>query len=104
MKSNTAQLLEAIGFSETMLRDAEAGNWENVIATEAERSACLTRLFSGSSADGFSAENKNRIRQILSINEKIASITIDARNNIRKEIGSVSIGRKVVELYSQNSG
>ena len=104
MDRKTAKLLEVFDYSEAMLKDAEAGNWDKVIATEAERSACLTKLFLVSSIEDFTDENENKIRQILNLNEKIESITVDARENIRKDIGSIGKGRKVVELYAQNRG
>lgn len=104
MGCRTSKLDEAFDFSEAMLKDAEAGNWEKVIAAEVERSACLTKAFLVSSGNNFSDENENKIRQILRINEQIESITIDARENIRNNVDTINTGRKVVDLYSQNRG
>jgi len=104
MKYKCKQLMDVIDYSETMLKDAEAGNWRNVFNIEAERSKVLKDLFT----IPFTKEDKNEynqhILQVLVINKKLESITAQARDHIRNEAGAVNKGRRAVGVYAQNTG
>ncbi len=96
-------LLKAIMCSEIMLKDAEAGNWDNVANIEAQRSELLEKLFSGAHQGNNVDDMDNKIRKIIAINEKLEAITLKARDSTGEEIASMSKGRKAVNLYAQNT-
>jgi len=97
------QLHKAIECSEIMLRDAEAGNWENVFAIEAQRSALLEKLFSGTVKENNVQDMDDKIRKIIAINKKLEAITMQARDNTRDDIRSMSKGRHAVNQYAQTA-
>jgi type IV secretory pathway VirD2 relaxase len=81
------QFSDVIEFSQAMLKEAEAGNWENVFAVEKQRSNTLKELFSPPFTNNDKAENNDKILQILSINKKLEVITSKARDDIRNQAG-----------------
>ena len=86
-------------YSETMLKNAEAGNWDKVIDIEVQRSELLEKLFS--STDNVD-EMDDKIRKIIDINKKLETITLNARESARTEISSINKGRHAVNVYAQN--
>ncbi len=96
------QLEGVIEYSETMLKEAESGNWESVYSIEEKRSKLIKKIYSSLSTQD--ENNNNQISQILALNGQIEKVTSKARDNTRKQMGSINKGRQVVSAYSQNSG
>lgn len=103
MSDTSKQLQNVIKCSESMLKDAEAGEWDKVISIEAQRNKLLEKLFSGSREDNSVAEMDNKIRKIIDINKKLEEITLNARDNARNEISSIAKGRNALDQYAKNS-
>ncbi len=97
------QLHEAIECSEKMLIDAEAGNWEKVFDIEAQRSALLEKLFSGTNKESNVQDMDDKIRKIIAINKKLEAITLKTRDSTRDDIASIRKGRHAVNSYQQNA-
>lgn len=102
MNTKNKQLQSVVEYSETMLKDAQAGNWDSVISIEAQRGELLDQLFSGSRENNI-VEMDAEIRKIININKKLEAITLNAREDARNEMSSVNKGRRVVNLYAENS-
>ncbi len=103
MKIHTKQIHEVIECSEKMLIDAEAGNWENVFAIEAQRSALLEKLFSGTDRENTVQDIDDKIRKVIAINKKLEAITVKARDCTRDDISSINKGHNAVNQYAQNA-
>ncbi len=97
------QLHEAIEYSKKMLIDAEAGNWKKVFDIEAQRSALLEKLFSGTSKQNNVQDMDDKIRKIIAINKKLEAITLKTRNSTGDDIASLKKGRHAVNSYQQNA-
>ncbi len=104
MNYKSKELNDVIACSESMLKDAEAGNWDNVIALEAKRSKALNELFSLPFTQQDRDQNSERIGQLLSVNSKLESITARARENIKDEVRGLSKGRRAMGAYAQHAG
>lgn len=104
MNDKGKQFSDVIEYSETMLEEAEVGNWENVFAVEKQRSSTLKKCFSPPFTKNDKEENNEKIQQILNINKKLEAITSKARDNIRNQAGSINKGRHAVSMYAQNAG
>jgi len=102
MNNKSEQLLNALEHSETMLKDAEAGNWEKVIDMEAQRSELLKKLFSSPYGNNNIADIDNKIKKIIDINNKLETVAAEARDNAANDITSINKGRHAVSLYAQN--
>lgn len=102
MSHKNIELQNVVNYSKMMLKDAKAGNWENVIDIEVQRSELLEKLFSASPHENDVAEMDDKIRKIIEINRKLEVITLNARDNARTEIMSINKGRNAVKSYSQN--
>ena len=98
------QLSDVIEYSETMLREAEAGNWKNVFTLETQRSHALKELFTPPFTKKDKDDNNEKILQILNINKKLEAITSKARDDIKKQADSINKGRHAVNMYAQNTG
>lgn len=97
------QLQNAVKCSETMLKDAKAGNWEKVYEIEVQRSELLGKLFSSSNQEINVDDMDDKIRKIIAINKKLEEITVKARANVHSDIISINKGRQAVNLYAQNT-
>ena len=104
MNYKNKQFSDVIEYSETMLKEAEAGNWENVFTVEKKRSNTLKECFSPPFTKNDKDENNRKILQILNINNKLEAITSKARDDIRNQAGSINKGRHAVSMYAQNAG
>lgn len=102
MSNKITQLQNAVDYSQNMLTNASAGNWEEVMAIEIERNALLEKLFSTASHDNNIVEIDDKIRQIIDINKKLEVITLNARDDTRNQIMSINKGRHAVKAYAQN--
>ena len=104
MSDKYKQFSDVIEYSQTMLKEAEAGNWENVFSVEKRRSQTLKKLFSPGFTEKDKDKNNAKILQILQINNKLEAITSRAREDIKKQVGSVNKGHHAVTMYAQNAG
>ena len=103
MNTKSEQLQSVVEYTETMLKDAQAGNWDSVINIEAQRGELLEKLFSGSRQNNNAGDMDAEIKKIININKKLEAITLNAREDARNDMSSVSKGRHAVDLYAQNS-
>ena len=103
MDTKNKQLKDAISCSETMLKDAESGNWNRVMEIEVQRSELLEKLFSTSHQGNDVVEMDDKIRKIIGINKKLEEIAINAKDDSGKHIASINNGRRAVDVYMQHS-
>ncbi len=103
MDTKNKQLKEAISCSETMLKDAEVGNWDRVMEIEVQRSELLKKLFSTSHQGNDVIEMDDKIRKIIDINKRLEAIAIDARDDSGQHVASINNGRRAVDVYMQHS-
>ncbi len=87
MNYTCKQFSDVIEHSQTMLKEAEAGNWDKVFAVEKQRSNTLKELFSPPFTKNDKEDNNEKILQILNINNKLEVITSKARDDIRNQAG-----------------
>jgi len=99
----TKQLQNVMDCSETMLREAELGDWEKVINIESQRSTLLETLFSSSCQSNNIEGMDEKIKKIIAINTQLETLTLEARDSAGKDISSISKGRQAVDLYAKNS-
>ena len=104
MNDKYKQFSDVIEYSETMLKEAEAGNWNEVFTLETQRSHTLKVCFSHSFTKEDKDANNEIILQILNINKKLEAITSKARDDIKNQAGSINKGRHAVNMYAQNTG
>ena len=102
MSHKNIEFQNVVNYSMMMLRDATAGNWDNVITIEAQRSELLEKLFSGSSHTNDVDDMDDKIRKIIDINNKLEAITLNAREDASNNMSSINKGRQAVRLYAQN--
>ncbi len=98
------QLKGVIDYSETMLREAESGNWENVFNIEEQRSELIKKIYSNPSTSDERENNNEQILEILVLNRRIEEISSKAREGARHQAESFNKGRQVVSAYVQNVG
>ena len=101
MNNKSKQLLNALEYSETMLKDAVVGNWGKVIKIETQRNELLKEVFSTPNVNDDMADIENKICKIIDINRKLEAVAANARDNAGNEITSINKGRQAVMQYTQ---
>ena len=104
MNHKHKQLTGVIEYSETMLREAESGNWENVFNIEEKRSELIKKIYSNPSTLDERTNNNEQILKILVLNRQIELITSKARDHTRNQAGAINKGRQVIGAYAQHVG
>lgn len=96
------KLKTVLSLSKKMLVNAEAERWEDVISLQQERNNILSEFFKAPFTDEDKLNNKDNLCEILSINNKLETITTEERKIIKDEVRSVSKGRRAIKMYAQN--
>jgi len=101
-QNNSANIAELIEHCHTMLRHAEAGEWDTVVNDEVIRRQLINTFFSEPSNVANEPDISTAIQELLKINDKLERLSIDARDEAITEVNSISSGRKAVSAYEEN--
>ena len=102
-QENTANISDLIEHSHAMLGHAEAGEWETVIEDEVIRRQLINTFFSKPSNIANEPDISTVIQEMLLINDKLEKLSIDARDEAKTEVNSITSGRKAVNAYADNA-
>ena len=102
-QNNSANISDLIEHSHSMLRHAEAGEWDTVVNDEVIRRQLINTFFSEPSNIANEPEISSAIQQLLLINDKLEKLSIDARDEAKTEVNSITSGRKAVNAYADNA-
>lgn len=92
------QLLnEALIVSQQMTAAAEAGEWQQVITLETERSGLLNQAFAAASPAN--EQTARQIHAILDCDKRLMSLGVTARDEAAVEISQMQRGQKVKQAY-----
>lgn len=94
---------EVIRCSENMVKQAEAGNWDDVAKAEEQRRALLNRLFANPGSNHDVPEINRIIEKIIDINKHLEYLAISAREKTRVELERIKGGRHAVSAYSDHA-
>ena len=100
---NNKQFENVLNCSELMLKDAQVGNWNNVIEFETQRRELLDKLFSAPYQNKNVDDMDNKIRKIIAINNKLEDVALKAREDARNSLSAINKGRNAISLYGKNS-
>lgn len=104
LKQNSpANISDLIEYSHSMLKHAEAGEWETVVNDDAIRRELINAYFSEPSNIANEPDISTAIQQLLLINDKLEQLVTDARDKVKTEVTSISTGRKAVNAYAENA-
>ena len=96
-RSRHALLDEALAISRRMAELGDQGEWETVVALEAQRRTLLEQAFSTHApADEFVGD---RVRTILDLDKRLMAQSIEARDRVAREIEQAGRGRKAAPAY-----
>lgn len=96
------ELLDRVlDLSRRMTTAGEAGEWEQVVALEAERSPLLTAAFDRTEA--VAPVEAGQIQAILACDKQLMGLTLTARDGAAAELGQLQRGRKGTQAY-QSAG
>jgi hypothetical protein len=88
---------DALDLSRRMAELGESGEWESVIALEAERRQLLEQAFATHlPADEIVAD---RVKAILEFDRRLMSRSLDARERVAAELAATNKGRKAANAY-----
>jgi len=102
-QKNSANISELIEHSHSMLKHAEAGEWDTVVNDEVIRRRLINAYFSEPSNIANDPDISTVIQELLLINDKLEQLTTDARDKVKTELTSISTGRKAVNAYADNA-
>lgn len=104
MNDKYKQLNDVVDDTQCMLDAAAAGNWDEVFCLEEKRGKKIQTVFSLSFNNEEELQCNAMIQRIISLNKKLESLTVSARDEIAEQAGSINKGRHAVGVYAQNSG
>ncbi len=96
-------LQELLDCSLQMQRQAEAGEWLDVIETGARRQQLIDCFFERPVAAEESHDVEQVLRKMLQINEAIEELAVSSRGNAGNSIGAIQQGRRAVNAYAENT-
>lgn len=99
-RSAVALLDEALALSHAMLARGSEGDWDDVVALEAQRKDMLRSAFAaGAEFDPVGV--KQRVEEILALDKQLVSASIKARDAIASELSGFNRGRKAARAYGR---
>jgi hypothetical protein len=96
------QISDLLVQTRASLENARNGNWEQVISDEQRRQRMISELFSQPLDAREADDYRDVIQQVLLLNRELEQFTTDARDRARQEAGSISKGRRALDVYSAN--
>ena len=96
------QISDLLVQTRASLENARNGNWEQVINDEQRRQRMISELFSQPLDAREADDYHDVIQQVLLLNRELEQLTADARDRARQEAGSISKGRRALDVYSAN--
>jgi hypothetical protein len=96
------QISDLLVQTRASLENARNGNWEQVISDEQCRQRMISELFSQPLDAREADDYHDVIQQVLLLNRELEQFTTDARDRARQEAGSISKGRRALDMYSAN--
>ena len=101
-KNKSRQLSQLIECSNKMLKNAESGNWDDVIEAEELRHDLIKALFSTPAVASDVREISGATREIMRINEMLKGHALKMMYKVNSGLDSISTGRKAVNAYGKN--
>lgn len=99
----TQQASRIMKYNQSMLKNAEAGEWDKVMEEELVCRKLVNQLYSIPERTPNIPGIKNVTHEILITNEKITQLAIDAKEKIGVGASAIGNGRRAVSAYSNNS-
>lgn len=101
MSTTQTELLDqALGLTHRMLENAQAGDWQAVIAQECERRRLLERAFA--TRQPLNAAQAVSVRRILDLDKGLLEISTQLRDGIGDELGQLQKGNRASQAYRAN--
>ncbi len=96
-----AVLAELISLSETMLHQAETGEWENLIETGRSRQQLIdAHLFSEDAVEN-TAAMQEKLQRFLEMNRTLETLCEQLRDQALEGIARLHRGKRGVAVYTQ---
>ncbi len=103
-EERSRRISELLVQTHTSLDNARSGNWDTVIRDEQQRRHVITELFSSPLDVEEARKYRRTIEEIVRLNSELEQLTVDARNNVLREAGSIGKGRRALHRYAENAG
>lgn len=94
-------LSQAIALSRRMAACGEAGDWQQVIELEAQRSHVLAQAFEV--AEAVDVATSAQISEILAVDKQLLQLGVVAQGEAAAELAQMQRGRKVTQAYGNAS-
>ncbi|HHO59179.1 MAG TPA: flagellar protein FliT [Thiotrichales bacterium] len=101
--SSTNKLAQLIEHNSRMLKDAEAGNWQQVTEAEIKRQHLIDAFYSGASDIHETSVIASATQELLLVNEKLKKLAIEAREQVRGELSELGKGKTAINAYNKHS-
>jgi Flagellar protein FliT len=100
MVSKVDELQQLVAFSQAMLTKAQAEQWDDVVALEAERRDLIKHFFSEQVDQAQAEVVASGIKAILAIDEKLMELGALRRFDIMHVLQDMDQGKKAVKAYT----
>ena len=96
------QLADILDLGSAMLEKAQAEDWLQVAAMEAEQQRRLTEFFAVAVTPEEASAVADGIRRMLDINAQLLGMGEQLRQQAACELSNLGLGRRASEAYNQN--
>ena len=96
-----SQLVELVEYNRDMLKNAEAGNWDEVIEAEILRKKMFHAFYTTHGEENL-PDVASATRELLQINKSLEELATAARKAVTSEAVSTRNGQRAVNAYIKN--
>lgn len=101
MAGNHSAIIRLRGLTEDLLDRAQSGDWDTVVAIEAERRPLLYSVF-GAVAPGQHVQHQALLNEILTANREIMRLAQSRRDELGGQLRQLGKGRNALKAYGDN--
>ncbi len=86
-----------------MLRDAEAGEWLELVELESQRRPLISAAMQAQRPDTDCSEYAGALQTLLALDQQIMALAQAGQAALVKQLQAITVGRSAVRVYAQQS-
>lgn len=99
----TKELEELLEHNSRMLKDAEAGNWDQVSERERIRQQLIKTFYSKQPLPHQAAMVASATLELQRVNERLTKLAMEARDKVTTELSEMGKNKAAISAYNKHS-
>ncbi len=97
------QLEQIVSLSEVMLKEAEIGEWDDLIKTQQEREELIKAFFPINESCSNPEEVQNQVERIMQLDRQVMELAQCQQKDLGMMLSQFSTGRQATQAYKKNT-